>query len=136
VPDVIEAVTSAATSMLPSLVPAGLGGLLGDLLDATTRLYRLEADGELAGLQVEAFVLEEALSQPWRMELVTLHERPDLDLSALAGQPLTLVTVLADGTEARRSGHVLAAAAEDSDGGFTRYRLTVQPWLGFLAQAA
>jgi predicted chitinase len=29
---------------------------------------------------------------------------------------------------------VLQAAAEDSDGGFARYRLVVQPWLGFLAQ--
>ena len=37
------------------------------------------ADGELSGLPVEAFVLEEALSQPWRLELVALHERVDLD---------------------------------------------------------
>jgi type VI secretion system secreted protein VgrG len=107
---------------------------LAGLLDGATRLYRLDAQGELAGLQVEAFVLQEALSQPWRLELVLLHERADLNLDAMLGQPLTLVTVLADGSEHRRSGQVLQAAAEDSDGGLARYRLIVQPWLGFLTQ--
>lgn len=107
---------------------------LAGLLDGATRLYRLDAGGELAGLQVEAFVLQEALSQPWRLELVLLHERADLDLDALLARPLTLITVLADGSEHRRSGQVLQAAAEDSDGGLARYRLIVQPWLGFLTQ--
>jgi type VI secretion system VgrG family protein len=111
-----------------------LESALGSLLDAATRLYRLDGEGELAGLQVEAFVVEESLSQPWRLELVALHEQSDLDLDAMLAQPATLVTVLADGSEHRRSGLVLQAAAEDSDGGFARYRLVVQPWLGFLAQ--
>jgi type VI secretion system VgrG family protein len=111
-----------------------VAALLGAPLDSDTRLYRLDAADALAGLQVEAFVLEEALSQPWRLELVALHPRADLDLDALLAQPATLVTVLADGTEHRRSGQVLQALAEDSDGGFARYRLVLQPWLGFLSQ--
>ena len=127
--DAIAALASRASDAL-GLLEAGLAGLL----DGSTRLYRLEGEGELAGLQVEAFVVEEALSQPWRAEIVALHEQSDLDLDAMLAQPVTLITVLADGSEHRRSGMVLQAAAEDSDGGFARYRLVVQPWLGFLAQ--
>ncbi|MEH3087670.1 MAG: type VI secretion system Vgr family protein [Xylophilus ampelinus] len=108
--------------------------LPGAALGGATRLHRLEAAGALAGLQVEAFVLEEALSQPWRLELVALHARADLPLDAMLGQPATLATVLADGRLHRRSGQVLQAAAEDSDSGFARYRLVLQPWIGFLAQ--
>ena len=134
--DALGSLTSLASGASQALgqLESGLGNLLGGLLDASTRLYRLEGEGALAGLQVEAFVIEEALSQPWRMELVALHEQADLDLDAMLAQPAALVTVLADGTEHRRSGRVLQAAAEDSDGGFTRYRLVVQPWIGFLAQ--
>ena len=113
---------------------ASLSAALGGLFDSSTRLYRLDADGELSGMQVEAFVVEEALSQPWRMELSVLHERVDLDLDAMLAQKITLVTVLADGSEHRRTGMILQANAEDSDGGLARYRLTVQPWIGFLAQ--
>jgi type VI secretion system secreted protein VgrG len=114
---------------------ASLSCALGALFDSITRLYRLDADGELADTHVEAFVLEEALSQPWRMELCVLHERADLDLDAMLSQQVTLVTVLADGTEQRRTGMVLQAHAEDSDGGLARYRLIVAPWIGFLAQS-
>jgi hypothetical protein len=67
--DALAALASRATDALGQL-EAGLAGLL----DGSTRLYRLEGDGGLAGLQVEAFVVEEALSQPWRAEIVALHE--------------------------------------------------------------
>ena len=80
-------------------------------------------------------MLEEALSQPWRLDLSALHERADLDLDAMLGRQATLITVLADGSEQRRTGLVAQAASEDSDGGLARYRLTVQPWLGFLSQS-
>ena len=133
VADGLAALASRASDALEQL-EGGLGDLLGGLLDGSTRLYRIEGEGELDGLQVEAFVVEEALSQPWRMEVVALHEQADLDLDAMLAQPVTLVTVLADGSEHRRSGMVAQAQAEDSDGGFARYRLVVQPWLGFLSQ--
>ena len=131
--DALATLASRASDALGQL-ESGLGNLLGSLLDGTTRLYRIEGEGALAGLQVEAFVVEEALSQPWRMEVVALHEQADLELDAMLAQPVTLITVLADGSEHRRSGLVLQAQAEDSDGGFARYRLVVQPWLGFLSQ--
>ena len=133
--DALNALASRATDLV-SRAEDGLSALLGSLLDGTTRLYRLEGEGALDGLQVEAFVVEESLSQPWRAEIVALHEQVDLDLDAMLAQPVTLVTVLADGSEHRRSGLVLQAAAEDSDGGFARYRLVVQPWVGFLTQTA
>ncbi len=131
--DALAALASRASDALGQL-ESGLGNLLGGLLDGSMRLYRIEGEGELDGLQVEAFVVEEALSQPWRMEVVALHEQADLDLDAMLAQPVTLVTVLADGSEHRRSGMVAQAQAEDSDGGFARYRLVVQPWIGFLSQ--
>ena len=115
--------------------PEGLHGASSAAFDSATRLYRLDTEAELSGLQVEAFVLEEALSQAWRLELSLLHERVDLDLDLMLWQPVTLVTVLADGSEHRRTGTVAQAAADDSDGGLCRYRLTVQPWLGFLSQS-
>ncbi len=129
-----EALVATASNAV-SRAEDGLSSLSSGLLDGAARLYRLDADGELAGLQVEAFVLEEALSQPWRMELSMLHERVDLDLDAMLGRQVTLVTVLADGKVHRRTGSVAQAAADDSDGGFARYRLTVQPWFAFLAQS-
>ena len=128
--DIVRTAAQAMAGSAEAIVSSFAGGLL----DGAARLYRIDAGGELGGLQVEAFVLEESLSQPWRLEVVALHEQVDLDLDAMLAQPVTLVTVLADGSEHRRSGTVLQAQAEDSDGGFARYRLVVQPWIGFLAQ--
>ncbi|WP_343995984.1 type VI secretion system Vgr family protein, partial [Ideonella azotifigens] len=102
--------------------------------DDGTRLYRLQAEGELAQLQVEAWALQEALSQPWQLQLSCVAESAQLDLDAMLGQPLTLLTRLSDGSEQPRSGHVLQAMADDSDGGLARYQFIVQPWLGFLSQ--
>ncbi len=126
----------AAARVGGALSDAALAALLGGL-DDSTRLYRLEsaAASVLAGLRVEAFVLEEALSEPWRLRVSTLSSDARLDLDAMLGQPVTLVTVLADGGEHRRSGLVDQVIADDCDGGFARYRLVVRPWLAFLQHA-
>ena len=119
--------------MISSLTSA-LASTLG-LFDDEQRLYRLDSPcAELAGLHVQAWALREALSRPWELQLLAVSETQGLDLQTLLGQPLTLVTRLADGSEQRRTGQVLQAAAEDSDGGLARYQFTVQPWLGFLDQ--
>ena len=101
--------------------------------NSTTRLYRLQAQGELAELLVQAWSLKEELSTPWTLDLVTLSPRVGLNLQAMLGQPVTLQTALADGSLYPRSGIVTQATAESSDGGFARYRLTVRPWIALLA---
>ena len=115
-------------------MPIDLQSLLAALqFDSATRLYRLEAEGELAGLVVEAWSLTEEISAPWTLELSTLSTDAALDLHAMLGEKLTLQTALADGSLHPRSGIVTNASAEESDGGFARYRLTVRPWIALLA---
>src|SRR5512139_1502803 len=103
-----------------------LASLLPANLDGTTRLYRLEGEGDLARLHVEAFTLHESLHQPWQMVLSTLGDSAQLDTGALRWQRITLVTTLADGSEHRRTGLIEQATATDcisSHGGLARYRL-------------
>lgn len=107
--------------------------LAGTGFTSDRRLYRLAGDGPLAELLLEAWSLREELNQPWLMELAALAVRPDLDLEAMLGQRLELHATLADGGSLMRAGVVTAARAEESDGGFARYRLDVQPWLALLA---
>ncbi|WP_084151108.1 type VI secretion system Vgr family protein [Azohydromonas australica] len=102
------------------------------LMDEEPRLYHLQGDGALSRLRVEAWVAEEALSEPFRLELCCLSEDPRLDLDALCAQPVALLTRLDDGRIQRRSGLVDLAVAEDCDGSLARYRLVVRPWAWFL----
>ena len=46
---------------------------------------------------------------------------------------LNLRSSLSDGSELWRGGIVTEASADDADGGFARYRLVIEPWLGLLA---
>ena len=129
---------------MPTPNPSEPGRLSQALLDAfstffssESRLYRLQADGEAAGLLVESWSQREGLSQPWELQLSTLSTNARLDIHALLGQKVTLLTKLADGrSEHPRSGIVTAASAVAADGGFARYLLTVQPWLALLAYGA
>ncbi len=105
---------------------------LPDVFDSASRLYCLEGEGELAELLAEAWSSRESLSAPWELKLSALSLRADLDVAAMLGRKLTLMTRLADGSEHRRPGLITAASACDSDGGFARYRLTLQPWLSLL----
>ncbi|MBA3597386.1 MAG: type VI secretion system tip protein VgrG [Methylibium sp.] len=100
--------------------------------DDAARLYRLQGEGALSKLLVQAWSLKEQLDAPWTMELVALDTDAGLDTQALLGQRLTLHTVLADGSLHPRSGLVFAARAGDADGGFARWRLTVRPWIALL----
>ena len=97
------------------------------------RLYELQGEGELGELLVEAWSLREGLSEPWQLELSAVSLRADLDIDAMLGRKITLLTTLADGSKHPRSGIVMAASTDEADGGFARYRLSVQPWLALLA---
>ena len=107
---------------------------LAALFDSTRRLYQLQGAGPLAELQVQAWSLREALSEPGELHISCLAQRADLDIQAMLGQRVDLRTTLADGSHHDRSGIVMAAQAQEGDGGFARYALEVQPWIGLLAQ--
>ena len=108
---------------------------LGLPFDSLTRLYRVQGDGALGSLLVESWSLREALDAPWTLELSALSLDAALDLQALLGERATLESVLAGGELSPRTGIVFAAAAEESDGGFARYRLTIRPWTALLAHS-
>ncbi|MBI5271097.1 MAG: type VI secretion system tip protein VgrG [Burkholderiales bacterium] len=116
--------------------PAGdWHAVLRGLLDDATRLYRLEGDGELAGLWVECWHAHEALDEPGDLHIHALSDDAHRDPHAMLGQRVTLWTRLADGSEHPRVGLVTEASAEASDGGLARYSLRVQPWLALLAHS-
>ena len=70
-----------------------------------------------------------------RIELDVLSSDTHVELKALLGQPvlLELLTQLSRTQLRPWHGHVTAVTLLGSDGGFARYRLVVEPWLGFLA---
>ncbi|PLC01414.1 hypothetical protein CY658_32030, partial [Variovorax sp. RO1] len=114
-------------------------------LSQTARLYRLEAPSaassssstareSIDALRVEGWVQREAVSQLFELRIVCLSLRADLALSSLIDQPLTLITVLADGSLSRRTGLIRAVESLGSDGGLARYRLTLVPWLWLATQ--
>ena len=108
-------------------------------LGESSRLYRLQPVGHqppaaIVALRVEGWVQREAVSGLFELRIVCLSLDASLELKAFIGQPLTLLTVLADGTLARRSGLIRAAESLGADGGLARYRLTLVPWLWLATQ--
>lgn len=101
--------------------------------DSSQRLYRLAGGGEMTELHVEAWALREDLGEPFTLHVSALSTRVDLDLEALLGRQLSLISVHAGGAEGVRSGVLTAAEASEGDGGFVRYTLQVRPWIALLA---
>ncbi|REE91292.1 type VI secretion system Vgr family protein [Cupriavidus plantarum] len=108
-----------------------------DLLNAFSpagRLYRIEGEGAVSSLAVEAWLAREALSELSEMRVIAASTDARLALKDFIGQRVTLFTRLADGGEARRSGLVRSAEKLGADGTLARYRLTVVPWLWLATQ--
>ena len=103
----------------------GLAGAAG----GAARLYRLEGEGAVSALDVEAWTAREALSALGECRVLAIGRDARLDLSSLTGTALTLHTTRADGTQTARSGVLREAELLGGDGGMARYRLTTVPWL-------
>lgn len=118
---------------LPSL--PGLAGLLSAWAQ-DTRLHALKATHAEqplpADLLVERFELHEAVSQPFELCIHALTLDAHVALKDLHARPVTLTTRLSDGSEVSRTGVVTQAQALQSDGGFARKALLVQPWVALL----
>ena len=108
--------------------------LLQNLFAPAHRLYALEGEGPLADLAVEAWLGREALSDLFEWRVVAVSANARIALKSLLGQRVTLVTTLANGTQAKRTGLIRLAEKRGADGSLTRYRLTVVPWFWLATQ--
>lgn len=106
---------------------------------STTRLYELtlsNADVVLppGGLLVEAFFAVDGIQELGVRDVIVLALDAHLDLRALLGSTASLEISLADGSRTKFSGDVSEVAMLGSNGGFTRYKLRLTPWLWRLTQ--
>jgi type VI secretion system VgrG family protein len=99
-----------------------------------TRLLRLSTPLGADALLVERLEGKEGLSEGFRFDLDLLSTDAHLDLEVLIGQPVLLEILTQHSRSSLRSlhGHCTAFARLSSDGGFARYRLTLEPWTAFL----
>jgi type VI secretion system secreted protein VgrG len=118
-------IASLASAVLESL--AGRYGQHRRVLKLTTPL------GEDV-LLAEHLRGSEGLSEGFRLEVAALSLDASIPLKTLIGQPV-LLELLTDGLAPTRTfhGHVTAAGLVGANGGFARYRLTIEPWTRFLA---
>ncbi|MCK9987711.1 MAG: type VI secretion system secreted protein VgrG [Azoarcus sp.] len=101
---------------------------------ARSRLYDLHWHTDGPPLAVEAWWGRETLSGGFEFHLDTLSQDAFLALEPMLGQAVTLRSALSDGSRSERSGLVRAVANSGSDGGWSRYRLTVVPWTWLLTR--
>jgi type VI secretion system secreted protein VgrG len=101
-----------------------------------TRLYELRLNDQRgdAGLLVEAFAADEQLQGIGTREVIALSTWTNIAHSSLLGQQACLEISLADGTRAGFSGYISQVATLGSDGGLSRCRLRLSPWIWLLSQ--
>jgi type VI secretion system secreted protein VgrG len=128
----LESVWAAASS---TSLSSALLSLIGQWR-SDTRLYSLSSPAASqplpADLMVESFVLNEAVSEPFTLHLHALVLDTHVQLKQLLARPITLNATLADGSRARRSGHVVEAQTLEADGGLARKGLVIRPWIALL----
>ncbi len=88
--------------------------------------------------KVVRFEGEEAISQPFRFEIVLVSEEPDIDAGKVLGQPATLSMQRGDDGPTRRINGILSEFTQDREGqyGHYLYRAVLVPrlWLLSLSQ--
>ena len=97
---------------------------------ANTAHFTLAIDGLEHDLQVLAFEGREALNQPYRFDITLVSEQPDLDLESLLHRRAFLAF-----TPQGEGVHGLLQRVEQGESGhrLTRYHMTLQPQLSYLA---
>ncbi|MGQ4582773.1 type VI secretion system tip protein TssI/VgrG [Lysobacter sp. F60174L2] len=118
------------------VVSAALAAIAAGPRDSD-RFLRLHSPFGPGVLVAETFQGAESLDHGgFRFDLTALSTNAHLDLAELLGQPVLLELQAAETLSERRPfhGHVTAAERVGSNGGLARYRLVIEPWLGFLGQ--
>ncbi|MES2757090.1 MAG: type VI secretion system Vgr family protein [Pseudomonadota bacterium] len=102
-----------------------------------SRLYELSFKDQRveARLLVEAFAADEQVLGIGSRDVIALSTRSNIAHASLLGKEACLEVSLVDGTRARFSGCVSKVAKLGSDGGLSRYRLRLSPWICLLSQA-
>jgi type VI secretion system secreted protein VgrG len=101
-----------------------------------TRLLRLYTPLGPDKLLIEALTGREAIDEGFRFTVDAVSSDAHIELKTLIGQPvlIELLTQLSRIDYRPFHGHVTHAEIVGSDGGFARYRLTVEPWFAFLGE--
>jgi type VI secretion system VgrG family protein len=116
-----------------SLAIAVLDELAG-VFNQDRRILRLFTGAGEQGLLAESMRGEEELSRGFRFDIGALSLDSTIPLKSLLGQPV-LVELLTDagaGQFRPFHGHIIAAEITGANGGFARYRLTIEPWTAFM----
>ncbi|PHV11076.1 type VI secretion system Vgr family protein [Chitinimonas sp. BJB300] len=126
-----SSVTHAGQSSLGSLansaVADNIGKLLGNLsLQQHARLIRL--DGTPVPVLVERFKGQEGLDTLFHFEVDVIVEMAGLAMADWGNKELQLTLIDPSGKPMLRHGRVVAMSEIGSDGGFSRYRVTLMPW--------
>lgn len=106
---------------------------------SASRLYGFKLGDDDAGLGpdgllVEAFVADERVQGTGVRDVIVLSTNTGFDLASLLGQSAILEVSLADGSRASFSGDITRVTMLGSDGGLTRFRFSLAPWLWRLSQ--
>lgn len=105
---------------------------------SATRLYALSLDRDTSkiadGLLVEAFISDEEVHGIGDRDVIVVSTNAHMPLEPLLGRHAALEVSLTNGSRTRFSGDITEIAMLGSDGGFTRYRLRLSPWLWRLSQ--
>jgi Rhs element Vgr protein len=104
-----------------------------------SRLYELtigddRADLGSGGLLVEAFAADDMLQEVGARDVIVLSASAYVELEALLCQQAALEVSLADGIRTRFAGEISEVDMLGSDGGLTRYRVRISPWMWRLGQ--
>lgn len=111
---------------------SALGQRVLGLLSGQQRL--LEIDTALPGaFLVERFTGTEAVCAPFKFDIDCLSLSAFLDTRVLLGQPVALRQRRADQSWRHWHGLCTQVAPLGGDGGYARYRLTMEPWTALLA---
>lgn len=135
-----QAALANASAQLNTLVPADLLALFGPGLSQQSRLITLETaqgSGLPDSLVADRFWGTEGVNELFHFEVDCLSVNTALDLATFIGEEITLRVLLPEpvngATHRSWHGYCTQAAWLGADGGLARYRLTLTPFLSFLA---
>ena len=103
------------------------------LLDQQGRLMKVDTALPALALIPERMVMTESVNLPFELRLDCVSTSAQFPLKRLIGEQISLRLLQADGSYKSWHGYVFGAAQLGADGGLARYRLTMRPWLSFLA---
>ena len=88
------------------------------------------SDGDFV---VEGMRGSEALSEPFHYEVDLLSKSPDVDISALVGDAMTVAVAIEEGQSRYFHGYVTRMALAGTFDEYARYHATLRPWFWLMS---